>query len=90
MCNFKSGIILKNKVVLAPEDNESHSDLLKSLNIEDNYTNASKVFVRAELIPPDGNKAKSVDEWNYKVDQNIVPSWYEIDPKRYEKKYERL
>lgn len=26
MCNFKSGIILKNKVILAPDNNESHSD----------------------------------------------------------------
>lgn len=84
MCKFKSGIILKNKVVLAPEGNESHSDLLESLNIEDNHMNASKVFVRAELTPPDGNKVTPVDEWKYKVDQNITPDWYEIDPKRYE------
>lgn len=84
MCNFKSGIILKNKVVLAPEGNESHSNLLESLNIEDNHMNASKVFVRAELTPPDGNKAKPVGEWNYRVDQDIVPDWYETDPGRYE------
>ena len=38
MCNFKSGIILKNRVVLAPEGNESHSDLLESLGIEDTHT----------------------------------------------------
>lgn len=36
MCNFKSGIILKNKVVLAPEGNESHSGLLERLGIEEN------------------------------------------------------
>ena len=35
MCNFKSGIILKNRVVLAPEGNESHSDLLENLGIEE-------------------------------------------------------
>ena len=47
MCQFKSGIILKNKVVLAPEGNDSHSDLLESLGIEDDRMNAMKVFVRA-------------------------------------------
>ena len=31
MCRFKSGIILKNKVVVAPGENDSHSDLLESL-----------------------------------------------------------
>ena len=40
MCRFKSGIILKNKIVIAPEDNESHSDLLESLGIKDDYIGA--------------------------------------------------
>lgn len=84
MCNFKSGIIFKNRVVLAPEGNESHSDLLESLKIEDNHMNASKMFVRAELTPPDENKAKPVDDWKYRVDQDIVPDWYNEDPERYE------
>lgn len=87
MCNFKSGIIFKNRIVLAPEGNESHSDLLKSLNIEDNYINASKLFVRAELTPPNYNKAISIDKWEYKVDQDVVPDWYEEDPKRYEEEF---
>lgn len=85
MCHFKSGIILKNKVVLAPEGKESHSYLLESLNIRDNHMNAAKVFVRAELTPPDGNKAASIDKWSYRVDQDITPDWYDIDPGRYEK-----
>lgn len=87
MCNFKSGIILRNKVVLAPEGNESHSDLLESLGIEDNHFNASKTFVRAELTPKDGNKASDITTWKYKVDQDIVPDWYENDPERYEQEF---
>lgn len=87
MCEFKSGIILRNKAVLAPDGNESHSSLLESLNIEDNYLNASKTFVRVELLPPDGNKAVDVNKWKYKVDQDIVPDWYESDPGRYEEEF---
>ena len=87
MCNFKSGIILKNRVILAPEGNESHSDLLESLGIKDNHMNASKTFVRAELIPKDNNKITDTKEWRYKVDQDIVPDWYEKDPERYEKEF---
>ena len=52
MCRFKSGIILKSRVVLAPDENESHFDLLKSMNIEDEYINATKNFVKVEFIPP--------------------------------------
>ena len=87
MCKFKSGIILKNKVVLAPEGNESHSDLLKSLEIEDNRENAMRRFIRAELIPENGNKATDVNEWTFRVDQDITPDWYDVDPKRYEDEF---
>lgn len=87
MCRFKSGIILKNKVVLAPDGNDSHSDLLESLGIEDNNMNAMTKFVRAELVPKDGNKAVDVSEWAFIVDQDIVPDWYEEDSKRYENEF---
>ena len=87
MCRFKSGIQLKNKNVLAPIENESHSDLLKSMKIEDNIHNASRKFVRAELIPPNENIAVNIEEWEYKVDQDIVPEWFEIDKEKYEKSF---
>lgn len=87
MCNFKSGIILKNKVVLAPEGNESHSGLLERLGIEDDYMNSSNKFIRAELIPKDDDKMSDVRDWRYKVDQDIVPDWYEKDPERYEQEF---
>lgn len=87
MCQFKSGIILKNKVVLAPEGNDSHSDLLESLGIEDDRMNAMKVFVRAELLPPNGNKAVPVDEWNFNVDQDITPDWFDEDRGKYETEF---
>ena len=87
MCQFKSGIILKNKVVLAPEGNDSHSDLLESLGIEDDRMNAMKVFVRAELLPPNGNKAVPVDEWNFNVDQDITPDWFDKDRGKYETEF---
>lgn len=87
MCQFKSGVILKNKVVLTPEGNESHSNLLKRLKIEDTNMNALKTFVRAELIPKNNDKMTEVKEWIFKVDQDIIPDWYEKDPERYEQDF---
>lgn len=87
MCEFKSGVILKNRIVLCPQNNESHSKLLESLNINDDYMNASKVFVRAELIPPNRYITKDISEWKYIVDQDIVPDWYENDKQRYEEEF---
>ena len=88
MCEFKSGIIFKNRVVLAPLGNESHSSLLDDLGVKDNEFNASKKFVRAELIPPEKYVITSdISKWTYKVDQDIVPEWYSNDPDRYEDEF---
>ena len=88
MCEFKSGIIFKNRVELAPLGNESHSSLLENLGVEDNEFNASKKFVRAELIPPERYVITSdISKWTYKVDQDIVPEWYSNDPERYEEEF---
>lgn len=87
MCKFKSGIILKNKVALTPDGNESHSDLLESLGIDDTYINATQKFVRAELTPENGNKATDVSNWSFRVDQDVVPDWYEQDSERYEQEF---
>jgi len=81
MCRFKSGIILKSKVVVAPGANDSHSDLLESLKIEDTRWNAERVFVRAELVPEDDewwvSPKEQPDRWTFIVDQDIVPDWFD-------------
>ena len=81
MCRFKSGIILKNKVVVAPGENDSHSDLLESLGIKDDYFGATNVFVRAELVPIDDewwiNPAEEPDKWQFVVDQDMRPEWFD-------------
>ena len=87
MCRFKSGLIFKNKVVLAPIYNESHSTMLDICGIEDTDFNARKVFVRAELIPYEGDFMSDISKWKYIVDQDVTPDWYEEDPKKYEEMF---
>ena len=87
MCRFKSGIIFKGRVVLAPDGNESHSDLLEKLGVEDNTMGAMTRFVRAELLPKDDNKATPVEEWRFNVDQDMTPEWFDEDRGRYEQEF---
>ena len=77
MCKLKSGIILKDRVYVGETD--SHTELLKELGIEDTFENASKIFVRAELIPTDNDVFSNIDSWEYSVDQDILPDWYMKD-----------
>lgn len=83
MCKFKSAIITKKGVHLTPMYNDSHSAMLKGMNIEDNNFNAMRVFVRAELVPPKGDKTADISKWKYIVDQDIKPDWYNNDPEKY-------
>ena len=87
MCRFKSGIIFKTRCVVAPGENDSHSDLLNELNIEDTYANASRMFVRAELVPENNEWWTDPDGWKYVVDQDVTPDWYDTDPDKYEEEF---
>ena len=84
MCRFKSGLIFKDRVVLAPMYNESHSRMLERMEIEDSDFNARKVFVRAELLPENDDIMSDVNKWKYVIDQDVTPDWYDVDSKKYE------
>lgn len=83
MCNFMSGIIRRNEIVLAPMYNQSHSALIRKLNIHDgNRLEAS--FVKVELLPYEDNLLSDISKWRYVVDQDITPDWYNKDAEKYE------
>ena len=77
MCQLKSGIILKNRVFVPEYD--SHTEMLEELGIKDDYLNANKTFVRAELSPANGDVFSDIDTWKLTVDQDITPEWYDED-----------
>jgi len=83
MCRFKSGIILKTRCVIAEGADDSHSNLLEQLNIEDTTANAMKKFVRVELLPPNDEWWTDPDTWKINVDQDILPDWYKDDPEKH-------
>ena len=77
MCQLKSCLVLKDRV-FCPDYN-SHQQMLEELGIEDDYLHASKTFVRVEFTPPDNTKSliEPLDRWTLKVDQDIVPEWWD-------------
>ena len=83
MCQFKSGIILKTRCVVAQGSDDSHTALLEELNIDDTRENAMRKFVRVELVPPKGEWWTDPETWKINVDQDIVPDWFETDKEKY-------
>lgn len=90
MCRLFSGIATKNKIYLAPVYDQSHSRLLEKLNIKDTMENASRVFVRMELIPNNDDLTTDISTWMFVVDQDIVPDWFENDRGRYEDEFRNV
>lgn len=87
MSEFKSGIILETENVLSPKGIESYSSVLKSLNIPDDYEHSTKMFVRAKLIPPNGSIVANIQEWEFIVDQDVVPAWFLFHQEKYERSF---
>lgn len=85
MCEFKSGIILKDRCYIA--NTNSHSDMLKELGIDDTYLNATKTFVRAELLPANKEWWTNPETWRFRVDQDITTEWFELDRQKYEDEF---
>ena len=82
MCNFKSALCLKDRVFVP--DYDSHDQMLAELKIPDDFAHASKVFVRVELSPADGDPTSDPMGWLIRIDQDILPDWFvhEIDEQR--------
>ena len=81
MCKLKSAIILKDIVFIPNYD--SHDKMLEELGIKDTKENASRLFVRAELSPKDGDIFSNIETWDFNIDQDILPEWFVAE---YEKK----
>ncbi|MDL2293185.1 hypothetical protein LJC60_00980 [Ruminococcaceae bacterium OttesenSCG-928-D13] len=79
---MKSGIIRKTDVFMP--DYDHHSQMLNELGIADNRENASSKFVRFEITPPNDDVFSPLDTWAFRVDQDIVPEWFEVDPGKFE------
>ena len=75
MCKLKSAIILKDRIFMPDYDN--HSKMLEELKITDDYFNASQVFVRAELVPENGDIFSDIDGWKLCIEQDITPEWFD-------------
>ena len=87
MCKFKSGIILKNRCVIAEGSDDSHTNLLEKLGIADTDENARRRFVRAELLPLNEEWWTDPSTWEFYVDQDILPDWFENDKEKYEQMF---
>ena len=73
MCRAASFVVTKDKVYWS-ETIDSHEDIIKECNLhEGDRIN----FVRVEIVPPYGNYRLPISKWEFVVDQDIIPDWFD-------------
>jgi len=82
MCNAFSCIVTHKKKTIWKFAGDSHDDLLKSAKIEDDSKDPKTItFCRVEISPKNKNYLEP-DEWIFKIDMDITPTWWTLDHKK--------
>jgi len=78
MCRPASMIVTKDRVYWSKQT-DSHSEIRDEFSLP-HETCAQRIkTVAVEIAPDDGNLARPIDEWVYRVDQGEVPKWYDAE-----------
>ena len=85
MCNFLSGIVMRNGDLLWNPYTDSHEDLIALNNLRDTREGA---FVRVEFSPPSTEDLAKPATYKLKVDQDTRPAWF--TPARLDKAADKM
>ena len=78
MCNFASFVLTKDKVFWSDNSN-SHTDIIKEFELHEDGTNGPNIL-KVEIVPtPKIKSLRDYDNWEFKIDQDIMPEWYNKD-----------
>ena len=80
MCNAFSCIVTRKKKVVWKMGIDSHDDLLRSANIEDNSKDPKTItFCRVEISPEKKDYLNPDSKYRFKVDMDFTPTWWTED-----------
>ena len=82
MCRDASFVLTKDKCYWSLLT-DSHEEIIKEFELHPDGTHGVNVL-RVEITPPENNYEAPAKEWEYKVDQDILPKW--ADHKKDEKR----
>jgi phage gp45-like len=82
MCEAASLVITTDKVFWSLKS-DAHEEIIREFGLKDEVANRI-TLVRVEITPPNGDWAAPLCQWQYKVDQDLLPEWYEKDPDKQE------
>ncbi|MFA5376471.1 MAG: hypothetical protein WC455_12065, partial [Dehalococcoidia bacterium] len=75
MCQPASGVLTKDHAFWSKKT-ESHSEIIQEFNLHADGVGGPNVL-QFEITPPNGDFTKPLEEWRYRVDQDVTPEWYD-------------
>ena len=75
MCRPASFVMTESNVYWS-KSTDSHEDIIKEFSLVD----AEPIrLLRVEIVPEDGDLRTPVEKWKFRVDQDLIPHWYDAD-----------
>jgi len=78
MCNFASFVITKGPKVWWLPKSDSHEKTIREYKLHADGLKGPNV-VRVEIVPKNGNLSLPLRTWEYKLDQDTLPAWYDAE-----------
>src|SRR5580700_3205238 len=75
MCQPASMVLTKD-YVLWSMNTDSHTDICEEFGLHEDGARGPNVL-KIEITPPDGDFAAPAEKWIYRLDQDIMPAWYD-------------
>ena len=79
MCKPASFVIVKKgglKVLWDKAISESHEDIIEYFGLNETNVRGEITFCRVEIIPPNDDFSLPLSKWEFCVDQDILPFWW--------------
>jgi len=76
MCRPASMVVTKQKVFWS-KNSDSHEDIIEEFKLDEGKLREQPKLVRVEIVPPNEDYKLPFSKWNYRLDQDIKPKWYD-------------
>ena len=77
MCSPASFVLTKNSVFWSMK-NDSHEETITEHKLHQDGVRGPNIL-RVEIRPPNGDFNRDSSEWEYKLDQDLMPAWHDAE-----------
>jgi hypothetical protein len=75
MCNPASFVVTKDRVYWS-KSSDRHEKIIEENDLKESNIRNEIQFVRVEIVPPEDDFRKPLNEWQFRTDQDLLPEWY--------------